>query len=221
MAGLTYAIGDIHGRLDLLRQAALKIAAHAGGRAHRIVCLGDYVDRGPDSRGVIEFLMRETAAGRCICLKGNHEAMMLEALRGQQMAFWLRNGGEETLASYGGEVPRAHLDWLETLPVTLVEADRIYVHAGLRPGRPLAEQDEDSCLWIRERFLRAPAADLPGHVVHGHTPHHADKPAPELPERLAHRTNLDTGAFATGVLVVGVFEADRPGGPIELIEVTA
>jgi len=221
MARLTYAIGDIHGRLDLLERAAMTIAGHAAGRDYRVICLGDYVDRGPDSRGVIAFLMRETRLGRFVCLKGNHEAMMLEALRGPYMGLWLRNGGEETMASYNGRPQDDHLDWLDGLPIMQTEADRIYVHAGLRPGRPLEAQDEESCLWIRERFLRAGADELPGHVVHGHTPYHAGKREPAQPERLPHRTNLDTGAYATGVLVVGVFDPEIPGGPLDLIRVQA
>jgi serine/threonine protein phosphatase 1 len=82
---------------------------------------------------------------------------------------------------------------------------------------PLEGQNEETCLWIRERFLRAGPGDLPAHVVHGHTPHWADKPDARLPELLPHRTNLDTGAFMTGVLTAGVFDPATPGGPIRLL----
>lgn len=215
---IVYAIGDIHGRLDLLEQAADMIDAHAGGRSHTVVCLGDYVDRGPDSQGVIEFLIRWDRKGGLVCLKGNHEAMLLDGF-GEERAFWLGNGGEATLASYGGEIPREHLIWMQDLPVIARDAHRIYVHAGLMPRLELAEQDEDTCLWIRERFLWAPASALPAHVVHGHTPRHGRKEQPEVPERLAHRTNLDTGAWWTGVLAVGVFDANTPGGPTEILPV--
>ena len=108
---------------------------------------------------------------------------------------------------------------MEALPIIARDAHRIYVHAGLMPRLELAEQDEETCLWIRERFLWAPASALPAHVVHGHTPQHGRKSRPEDPEQLAHRTNLDTGAYWTGVLSIGVFEAGQPGGPVEVLQV--
>ncbi|HWA60379.1 MAG TPA: hypothetical protein VG939_03350, partial [Caulobacteraceae bacterium] len=93
----------------------------------------------------------------------------------------------------------------------------IYVHAGLAPKTPLGRQSEDVCLWIRERFLRARPKDLEAHVVHGHTPVWEGKPDFTLPELLPHRTNLDTGAFASGVLTIGVFDPAEPGGPVEVL----
>lgn len=215
---LTYAIGDIHGRLDLLERAFDLIWAHAGSRGFQIVCLGDYVDRGPDSRGVVEFLMREADCAPLTCLRGNHEAMLLEAVEEGEWSGWLHNGGRETLASYDGEVPARHLGWLRDLPGCARDADRFYVHAGFRPGVALADQEEAVCIWIRGRFLDANAADLPGHVVHGHTPYHIDKLDMERPERLPHRTNLDTGACWTGVLSVGVFQPGRPE-PSDVLQV--
>ncbi|MEO9211732.1 MAG: metallophosphoesterase family protein [Caulobacteraceae bacterium] len=225
-----YAIGDIHGRIDLLDLALEAIAAHARGYA-RIVTLGDYVDRGPGSRRVVERLMALGAAGACLCLKGNHEALMLDSLWGRDArAFdhWLANGGGETLASYGARaedrksalavVPEAHLRWMERLPLTTADAHRVYVHAGLAPGVPLENQGEAACLWIREAFLRAGPGEFSAHVVHGHTPLWAEKRDAARPERLSHRTNLDTGAFATGVLSVGVFDPATPGGPVEILE---
>jgi serine/threonine protein phosphatase 1 len=221
---LTYAIGDIHGRLDLLRKARAAIAAHAGDRPHQVICLGDYVDRGPDAKGVVETLMTLTAGSSWTCLKGNHEAMMVEALRARRpvaMEGWMANGGDETLASYGGEqgVPPAHLDWLEARPLFHRDARRLYVHAGVKPGVALADQDPETLMWIREPFLGAPAEALPCHVVHGHTPRWREKPDLAQPEILAHRTNLDTGAVWTGILSVGVFEDARPGGPVEVLSV--
>ncbi len=215
---LTYAIGDIHGRLDLIVRAFDLIWAHAGTRSFQVVCLGDYIDRGPDSRGVIHFLMREQARTALTCLKGNHEDMMLDAIEAGEWSFWLDNGGEETWSSYLGDVPEPHLAWLRALPVCARDADRLYVHAGFMPGLDLADQDEDACLWIRGRFLNAEASELPGHVVHGHTPQHSDKPEMRFPELLPHRTNLDTGACWTGVLAIGVFEPGR-ARPFEVLPV--
>ena len=229
---LTYAIGDIHGRADLLDEALALIAAHAADRRRRIIALGDLVDRGPESRAVVERLMSLQKAGRAECLKGNHEAMMLDALsnaRAGAMDHWLDNGGGQTLASYAirrgdiraGDVPTEHLDWLAGLPFMAVDDHRIYVHAGLAPGLPLDAQEEAVCLWIREPFLRAPPGFFPAHVVHGHTPQWAKKPHLAEPERLAHRTNLDTGAYATGVLSIGVFDPGKPGGPLEILSTSA
>lgn len=216
---VTYAIGDIHGRLDLLERALGLIWAHAGARTFQIVCLGDYVDRGPESRGVIDCLMREQTRSALTCLKGNHEAMLLEAVDEGEWSFWLENGGTETIDSYGRQPPpNEHLKWLRRLPVCVRDADRLFVHAGFRPGVALEDQDEEACIWIRGKFLNAYSQELPGHVVHGHTPSHSDKLAMEEPERLPHRTNLDTGACWTGVMAVGVFEPGRPE-PTEVFRV--
>ncbi|MBW3560466.1 MAG: serine/threonine protein phosphatase [Proteobacteria bacterium] len=218
LSGPIYAVGDVHGRLDLLELAWDAIGADAGGEPHSVVFLGDYVDRGPDSRGVVEFVMRAQAVGAATCLKGNHEQMMVDALRGAApVRWWIGNGGDATLASYGGTVTPEHLDWMAALPLTHRDAHRVYVHAGLMPGVALERQDEEACLWIRERFLRAGPQELPAHVVHGHTPFWAGKPDPREPELLPHRTNLDTGAFMTGVLTVGVFDRGAAGGPVRLL----
>lgn len=216
---ITYAIGDIHGRLDLLELAAEAITADLAGRQGRVICLGDYVDRGPDSKGVVEFLMRAERDGALTCLKGNHEAMMVDALRGGPEGMWLGNGGVATLASYGGEVPDGHVDWLDALPVIVTAGNRIFVHAGLMPGVPIDDQGEEVALWIRDRFLLAENefAGWP-HIVHGHTPTHPWKPDPSAPELLSWRTNLDTAAFHTGVLTVGVFEGES-GGPSRLLAI--
>jgi serine/threonine protein phosphatase 1 len=225
----TYAVGDVHGRLDLLRLALADIAADAHDVSFRVVFLGDYVDRGPDSRGVVELLMSLQSAGwSAVCLKGNHEDLMLRAVDSgspHALARWLSFGGGATLRSYGLDpheelaIPRAHLRWLSGLPLTTGDAHRVYVHAGLAPKTPVHRQSERACLWIRERFLAAREGDVDGHVVHGHTPVWQGKPNPAEPELLAHRTNLDTGAFATGVLTVGVFDADTPGGPSKLLTI--
>ncbi|MHB8530667.1 MAG: hypothetical protein ACYC8V_14300, partial [Caulobacteraceae bacterium] len=139
------------------------------------------------------------------------------------MSRWRANGGEATLAAYGitdravGSVPTGHIRWLSGLPLSTADRYRIFVHAGVAPRVPFARQSEEILLWIRGPFLKARSEDLEAHVVHGHTPVWAGKPDPSLPELLAQRTNLDTGAFATGVLTIGVFDADERGGPVEVL----
>jgi len=225
---VTYAVGDIHGRFDLLQLAIEAMLVHGRGRRRRIVFLGDYVDRGPQSRAVIERLIALQAVEDAICLKGNHEDLMVRALTEpgrSPLNHWRVNGGDETLASYGvsaGEepasiVPRRHVAWMAGLPLTTADEHRIYVHAGLAPGVAFRDQSEEVCLWIRESFLRARASQFEAHVVHGHTPYWSGKPDPSRPELLSHRTNLDTGAFATGILTIGVFDPAIGGGPVELL----
>lgn len=211
--GIVYAIGDIHGRLDLLKLAADAIMDDLAGRSGRVICLGDYVDRGPDSKGVIEFLMGAQRDGAMTCLKGNHEDMLVDScMHGRDEGMWLGNGGMATIASYGGEIDPDHVAWMASLPTIVEAAGRVFVHAGLMPGAPLEGQEDDVVMWIRDRFLLA-ERDFIGwpHIVHGHTPSHPWKTDPAEPELLAWRTNLDTAAFHTGVLTVGVFEGD--GGP--------
>lgn len=226
----TYAIGDVHGRLDLVEQAVEAIGAHVGDAPFRVIFLGDYVDRGPDSRGVIDLLMELQRRWPVVCLKGNHEELMLQAITqpaGGRLTRWLEYGGDHTLASYGLDensdlaegIPREHVRWMSGLPRTTGDGHRIYVHAGLAPGTPIHRQKEQTFLWIRERFLEARPGDFEAHVVHGHTPIWEGKPNPAEPELLEHRTNIDTAAFATGVLSIAVFDAERPGGPVEVIQV--
>ncbi len=248
---LTYAIGDLHGHLDLLERGIATIDAHAGDWPHRIIYLGDYVDRGPSSNQLLERLIglettADPASREVVCLMGNHETMMLMAcLYGALIEFWLENGGAETLESYGhakftydkdGElmatpvrdltlVFQHHLDWCRRRPLTFQEADRFFVHAGVEPDTPCAEQrdDENTLLWIREKFLRAEPKGsrrpFDRHIVHGHTPKWDGKPVWSMPELLSYRTNLDTGSYNTGVSGIGVFETARPGGPIEVLMV--
>jgi serine/threonine protein phosphatase 1 len=232
MRKLTYAIGDIHGRLDLLLGAVTAIHSHGLGDHVRIVMLGDYVDRGPDSRGVVDYLIANAQPRGIVCLKGNHEAMMVEAIRGRDLGTisrWMFQGGEETMRSYGWTgrhaasaalIPLEHLDWMAGLPLMVRDEERVYVHAGVDPARALDEQDEATCLWIRDRFLDSSLERTNLHVVHGHTPEWREKPIASETEQLPHRTNLDTGAYMTGVLAIGVFESGRPGGPIEVLTVS-
>jgi serine/threonine protein phosphatase 1 len=210
----TYAIADLHGRFDLLEKAFSAIHQHAGGADNQIITLGDYIDRGPQSRQIIEHLMAAQKAGmKLICLKGNHEDMMVETLRKPlDPNWWVGNGGETTLRSYRNNVPDRHLDWIAALPSIHADQHRVFVHAGVDPTCPLSDQTDKYLLWYR--YING--ADIghgKRHVVHGHTPW------PHGPERFQNRTNLDTYAWRSGRLVVGVFDDDLPGGPIDLIEV--
>jgi serine/threonine protein phosphatase 1 len=214
---LTYVIPDIHGRHDLLSDALSGIAARSPREAGRIVTIGDYVDKGPQSREVIDRLRSGVdARWRLVTLKGNHDAMMVEALRDPaKMADWMAKGGDAALASYGGEaadVPRAHIAWLDQLVLMHVDAHRLYVHAGVDPEIPLDRQSEATLLW--KRYPRG-FSDGFGklHVVHGHDNF------PDGPLLYEGRSNLDTQAWRTGRLMVGVFDDDRPGGPVDFIEV--
>ncbi|MFC4172052.1 metallophosphoesterase family protein [Microvirga sp. GCM10011540] len=211
---LTYAIGDIHGRHDLLQRLLGKIREHAEGRPHRLVFLGDYIDRGPDSAAVIATVraLQGGSPDRVICLMGNHEDMLLKAIGDPTGTFWwVRNGGDAALASFGVRSPAAIpgdlLEWIGSLPTSFEDEKHYYVHAGLRPGRPFERQSDEDRLWIREPFLEV-NYDFGKHVVHGHTPLVTDRP-----DIRRYRTNLDTGAVFRGVLTAGVFTAEQ-GPPI-------
>ncbi|WP_294619047.1 metallophosphoesterase family protein [uncultured Roseovarius sp.] len=206
-----YAIGDIHGQKALLDHALALIESDAGREA-RVVFLGDYIDRGPDSRGVIDTLIEGQASGRdWICLRGNHDTYLPrffdagEAYTSKghpDLPWWAeRLGGDATLASYGIEiegktdtailketrakVPPAHRDFLAACPLYHREPGLIFVHAGLRPGLPPEKQSEEDLMWIREPFLSDPR-DHGAIVVHGHT-------AIDAPCHHGNRVNLDGG----------------------------
>ncbi len=222
-----YAIGDIHGRLDLLDELLALIEADreaAGAVRPVLIFLGDYVDRGPASAGVIARLLGPPPADfDVVHLLGNHEAMMLRFLEDESAGLgWMGNGGVETLASYGIAVeggvyrreelaklrdalrerlPDSHLEFLQNLQLTHREGDYLFVHAGIRPGIPMAEQAEDDLIWIREEFLDS--RDDHGHVVvHGHSIR------PEV-EMRANRIGIDTGAFRSGTLTCLVLQDDE------------
>jgi serine/threonine protein phosphatase 1 len=220
---LTYAIPDIHGRLDLLESAIAKIIEHSAGERSTIVTLGDYVDRGPSSHQVIERLMGwQPEKLAVVYLKGNHEAMMWETCNKlAELSWWLKNGGDRTLASYGQPssenpdpriVPQAHLQWIAGLALMHVDQHRVFVHAAVDPKVPLDRQSEQTLLWKRysEDFDLGHGRR---HVVHGH---HAN---PKAPIVTGGKTNLDGLAWKTGRLVVGVFEESRPGGASEFLEI--
>jgi len=211
----TFVIPDIHGRFDLLVAGLSAISTHARGGA--IVTIGDYVDKGPQSKQVIERLFSGLSDGwQLVALKGNHDALMSKALRDpSKMAAWIEKGGDAALASYGGDpaaVPQTHIAWLDELRLIYVDAHRVYVHAGVDPGLPLDQQGEATLL--TKRYPRGFAGGFGDrHVVHGHDND------PNGPLLYQGRTNLDTLAWRTGRLVIGVFDDDRPGGPVDVIEV--
>jgi serine/threonine protein phosphatase 1 len=213
----TYVIPDIHGRADLLCEGLAKIIEHAAGQAGTIVAIGDYVDKGPDSRQVIDRLRMGPPEGWLLFpLKGNHDAMMVEALRNPStMQRWLERGGDTAIKSYDGDpsnVPPADIEWLDKLPLIHIDRCRIYVHAGLDPDVPLDRQTEKTLLW--KRYPEGFKSGFGGrHVVHGHD---SFLDGPKLYEG---RTNLDTRAWRSGRLVIGVFDDSKPGGPIDFIEV--
>ncbi len=204
---LTYAVGDIHGSLGKLTRLMAACRAHADGREMTVVFLGDYIDRGPDSAGVVGFILGLQAdlPGRVITLMGNHEAMALGVFDGAMpVSVWLFNGGAATLKSYGAKdvrgLPRAHLDWMRALRLTYDDGRRFYVHAGVDPDKALEAQDTEALLWIREPFLRE-ERDYGRLIVHGHTPVRTDEP-----ELRANRLNLDTAAVFGGPLTAAVFD---------------
>jgi serine/threonine protein phosphatase 1 len=214
---LTYVIPDIHGRYDLLRDGVARIADHSAGDPGLVITIGDYVDKGPDSKAVIDRLLPGVLPGcRLVALKGNHDAMMIEALRDHaKMPSWMKEGGDAALASYGGDpaaVPQAHIAWLDARQLMHVDAHRIYVHAGVDPEIALDLQNEATLL--TKRYPNGFAQGFGGlHVVHGHDSF-ADGPL-----LYAGRSNLDTKAWKTGRLTIGVFLDDRAGGPVDFLVV--
>jgi len=206
---LTYAIGDIHGALHKLRSLVARCEQHAGGRPRTFVFIGDYIDRGPESCGVISYLIGLMAKmpNRVVTLMGNHEAMLLSIIDGTAPAEdWLWQGGTETLQSYGvedaRELPREHVDWLRTLRMSYDDGRRFFVHAGVDPELPLEQQDDHDLLWIREPFL-SDGRDYGRLIVHGHTP-----VAGGFPDWRGNRLDLDTGAGYGGPLTAAVFSDD-------------
>jgi serine/threonine protein phosphatase 1 len=222
---LVYCIGDIHGRDDLLREMAEHVETDVKTRSfdHAVtVFLGDYIDRGPGSMGVVEQLASAKWPTPIIALAGNHEDFLLNFLDDAGfLAFWRGQGGLETLHSYGVDVgaamagrdfdqvqaaftarfPKQHWDFIKALKVSAAIGDYFFCHAGVRPGVPLDRQDRDDLLNIREPFLSS-EAEHGKLVVHGHTPSLA-------PEIRPNRIGIDTAAFATSRLTCLVLEKEE------------
>ncbi|NJL07024.1 MAG: serine/threonine protein phosphatase [Methylacidiphilales bacterium] len=222
-----YAVGDIHGRADLLRQMLETITEEEARRPPATwtleLFLGDVIDRGPDSRGVVDLLLAPPDGGRHrICLRGNHEDSLLRFLDDPAiLATWRTFGGLETLASYGvshrplitpddfdaariefaSKLPLEHKKFFEQTWLFYEDGGFFFVHAGVRPGVPLHEQAAEDLLYIRGPFMTS-EADFGKRIVHGHTP----VPAVDI---RANRINVDTGAYATGRLSCAVIEEDR------------
>lgn len=224
-----YAIGDIHGRLDLYEAMIAAIEQDMAGAPkldHRIILLGDLVDRGPDSAGVIETALALKAArgDKLRLLAGNHEEIFIEACRTREpklMRFFLKIGGDATLLSYPITraeyrelsldeladrlptlVPEAHLEFLESFEDQIVIGDYVFVHAGIRPNVPLGEQKVSDMRWIREEFFGHKGA-FEKVVIYGHTIY-------DGVEEQGSRIGIDTGAYATGQLTaIGLEGSDR------------
>lgn len=220
-----YIVGDIHGRLDLLESIACKVDddLRQGSFGDAVaVFLGDYIDRGPDSAGVVQRLSAADFPTRTITLRGNHEAELLSFLEDERtLENWRLYGGLETLVSYGVDVksvmrgqgydaareafrrnlPMQHLAFFRQTGLSWSVGDYFFCHAGVRPGVPLAHQNEQDLLWIRNEFnaYRRPFEKI---VVHGHTP-------VQKPEVLANRIGIDTGAYVTGRLTCLVLEGEN------------
>ena len=218
-----YAIGDIHGCVGLLKKLHALIledaASHTGDRKV-VIYLGDYIDRGPDSRAVVDLLIDEPLSGfESIHLKGNHEEILLRFLEDARVgADWLAYGGDATLYSYGVQppdhaaandilsaqkslsdrLPTPHADFFRSLKIMHSEGGYAIVHAGVRANVPIEQQSVQDMLWIRDAFLES-QADFGKIVVHGHS-------IEEAPMMRRNRIGIDTGAFATGILTCLVLE---------------
>lgn len=224
-----YAIGDIHGCSDLLETLLDQITAdnlmRADMQSKKLVFLGDYIDRGPDSARVIDILTHGLPDGyEAIFLKGNHEAMLLEALENTKSAlFWMQNGGRETIASYAfrkelldsdsepdtddpmpvftQDLPPEHLDFLASLQHSYQCGDYFFAHAGVHPDRPLDQQKDRDLMWIRDRFLFS-EKDFGKIIVHGHTP------VREV-DTADNRIGIDTAAVYGGKLTALMLEGKQ------------
>lgn len=224
-----YAIGDIHGCVELLKRLLGKIAEDAAEHptaSKELIFLGDYIDRGLGSREVIDCLMRDIPAGFTpVYLRGNHEDILLRIMEGDlgMMPGWLQYGGLATLASYGiasgrskaesnpemihaelqEKLPAAHLEFMQKTELSAMRGDYYFVHAGVRPGLSLELQTKEDMLWIRDAFLGS-KNNFGKIIVHGHT-------ISMEPEILPNRIGIDTGAYATGRLTCLVLAGTERG----------
>lgn len=229
----TYVIADLHGRFDLLTDA-ISLIENDSPEGGTFIVLGDFVDRGPQSRNIIDLLMAGPSLPNWewIVLQGNHEDIMLQALAdSRKLNWWFGNGGVSTLMSYGYQdgdkiyplkVPEDHLDWLINLLTEYEDDLRIYVHAGLPSHETLEDASKQTKQWMLYRDADDEYSDaqyhddiphLSGkHIVHGH---HQSASHPLLKP---HRTNLDSFAWNTGRLAIGVFN-DTQAEPVKILEV--
>jgi len=219
-----YAVGDIHGRADLLSELLRRVDDDKmrGNATALEIFLGDYIDRGSDSRGVIDLLIARRQEQHVMFLKGNHEDCALEFLRDPGvLSEWKDIGGLNTLFSYGvtptrhndptsqselaaalgRAMPASHRRFIQGLALSFTCGDFFFAHAGVRPGVPLQKQSARDLLWIREDFLLH-EEDFGKVIVHGHTPANE-------PDVRSNRINIDTGAYATGRLTCLVLEGDQ------------
>jgi serine/threonine protein phosphatase 1 len=222
-----YAVGDIHGQIELLDPLLERIKTHRALNPIQrplTVFLGDYIDRGPASRDVVERLIEYGSQNECVFLKGNHEVTLISFFTEPRILDeWRKYGGAETLLSYGLKLdseallkqqadlatelwkalPSHHREFLFNLKSSFTCGDYFFVHAGVRPGITLNAQRDEDLLWIRNDFLDHEKS-FEKTIVHGHTP-------VARPEIRPNRINIDTGAYATGVLTCLVLEADQRG----------
>ncbi len=223
----TYAVGDIHGRLDLLEKALNEIEQHRTDEPITIVFCGDYVDRGFQSAQVVDLLMAGPTDpdDKWICLMGNHEDMMLQCIESQSMGWWVDNGGGATLLSYNADFKKSsdvyplsdhmlsHLRWMEALPFHYLDEHRAFVHAGFNPNHPLIAQIPQHMMW--DRNLADTDYSFEGRfVVHGHTVVQGG------PVVFANKVNLDAGAVFYGSMPIAVFDDNIPGAPVDFLEAT-
>jgi len=213
------AVGDVHGRLDLVEMLWHQIDAASrlsSARQRTLIFVGDYIDRGMHSAELIDRLLEGFPGFETIYLKGNHDETLLQFLTDPTIGeVWRNFGGLETLRSYGvshtpgkswsqtrsefaDAIPRSHVDFFKNLKLHASVGDYLFVHAGLKPRVPLEDQRETDLLWIREEFLES-TANFGRIVVHGHTP-------TETPDIRPNRIGIDTGAYMTGTLTALVLE---------------
>lgn len=223
---MIYAIPDLHGRFDLLIRA-LEVIYQKAQSPGKIIFLGDYVDRGPDSKKILDHLMAGSSDGwEWVILRGNHEEIMAQCLSDiHPLDWWLRHGGVNTLRSFGMQLGSTidrdsvshiypYVEWISSLAVIYVDEHRIFVHAGVDDNLSLEEQTGDVFMWHRYMNGEGWSGHFGKHVVHGHdSSRHGAK-------RFAGRTCLDAKAYETGRLMVGVFDDETPGGPLEILEIT-
>lgn len=220
---IVYAIGDVHGHVEELRQALDWCSKDADNHGKRgvVVLLGDYIDRGPQADAVLDMLISgpQDSHMTWMPIKGNHDDMMSNVWfdpAHPQAAAWWEHGGQQTLQSYGWDpvlhgipdsledwIPEAHATFIKGLPLIVETENVIFVHAGLRPDVPINEQDPHDLMWIRAAFHRS-SHDFGKPVVHGHTPDSQN------PYDHGYRIGLDSGCFIGGKLSIAAFEACNP-----------